>query len=676
MNGQRNWQHDCDANNIHWLSLDVAGSSVNTISQAVLEELETCLNSIDTASAAGIVISSAKPDSFIAGADINVFPTLTDTNETIELIRRGHAVLDQLENTPCPTLAYLNGATLGGGLELALACDYRLMKSGPDRCLGLPEVQLGLHPGLGGTVRAVQIAGVRQAMDLMLTGRSLSPKEALKAGFIDELFNPDEHWKGAAKTLLLSGRQRRSAGLVDRLLNIAAARPLLGSVLRKQVAKKARPHQYPAPYAILKLWQTYGASAEHGYQAEAGSFAELLQTPTAKNLIRVFFLQDNLKREPVTDVAQATSAHVIGAGVMGGDIAAWCVLRGMSVTLQDRELKYITPALDRARTLFEKRLRDPALVDDALARMQADVEGNGVAEADVIIEAIYENLEAKQALFRSVEQTAKPDAVLASNTSSIPLEDIASGLDNPSRLVGIHFFNPVAKMPLIEVIYSEGTATESVNSAIAFSRQIGKLPLRCKSSPGFLVNRVLGPYLDEAMRLSEEGVAPESIDKAAKDFGMPMGPVELSDSVGLDIALHVAEGLADITGRPVPAKLKEMVDKQLLGRKSGEGFYRYENGKAQRKKVSVSASEQEQITNRLVLALLNECAKCLDEGVIATADEADAGVIFGTGFAPFLGGPLNYAKTLGADAVINQLKALEVKHGKRFTPSPGWQKLR
>jgi 3-hydroxyacyl-CoA dehydrogenase/enoyl-CoA hydratase/3-hydroxybutyryl-CoA epimerase len=567
-------------------------------------------------------------------------------------------------------VALLKGATLGGGLELALCCRYRVMQESPERSVGVPEVQLGLHPGLGGTVRLVRLIGVRAAMDLMLSGRSLSPVEALKRGLIDEVV-PAAELRETAEKLARQQPATKSAPLPDRLLGLAILRPLLAKVLQKQVAVKAKPDQYPAPYAIIDLWQSHGANPATAYDAEAESFADLLATETSKNLVRVFFLQDGLKKEPVAEVAAAERVHVVGAGVMGGDIAAWCALRGCSVTLQDREEKYIQPALTRAAELFSKRLRSPELVAEAMSRLQSDVAGTGVANADVIVEAIFENLEAKQELLKKLEAEMRPEALLTSNTSSIPLEQIAEALQNPSRLVGLHFFNPVAKMPLIEVIRHTTVSETAVLSAVGFARQIGKLPLICKSSPGFLVNRVLGPYLDEAMRLVIDGFAPEDIDKSARNFGMPMGPIELADSVGLDIGLHVAEGLAAITGREVPTKLQEMVANGVLGRKSGEGFYRYADGKTVRSGTTAAANNPE-VQARLVYALLNESAYCLHEGVANSADEVDAGVIFGTGFAPFRGGPLHYAQHLGLSTVVAELERLRLSYGERFAPSAGW----
>jgi 3-hydroxyacyl-CoA dehydrogenase/enoyl-CoA hydratase/3-hydroxybutyryl-CoA epimerase len=367
--------------------------------------------------------------------------------------------------------------------------------------------------------------------------------------------------------------------------------------------------------------------------------------------------------------------HVVGAGVMGGDIAAWCALRGLTVTLQDREMKYVEPALARAAKLFEKRLRKPDARRAAAGRLSADVAGSGVADADIVIEAIFENLAAKQELFRTLESRDRPGCVLATNTSSIPLEQIMTCLREPGSLIGLHFFNPVAKLPLVEVVQSTASARQTLDAGAAFARQLGKLALPCRSHPGFLVNRILGPYLAEAMTLAQEGVPLVEIDRAATEFGMPMGPVELADSVGLDIALHVAKILAPVLKRTVDPEIERLVAAGHLGQKTGKGFYVYQEGRPVKPPPATSAVNRE-VQDRLIFALLNESAHCLAEDIVADADLVDAGVIFGTGFAPFRGGPLHHAKQTGIDGVVAQLEALAAAHGPRFAPSPGWQRLR
>jgi 3-hydroxyacyl-CoA dehydrogenase/enoyl-CoA hydratase/3-hydroxybutyryl-CoA epimerase len=446
-------------------------------------------------------------------------------------------------------------------------------------------------------------------------------------------------------------------------------------MLIKQVASKARKDHYPAPYAMIDLWAKHGASSQTGYDAEAESFGRVMCTDTSRNLIRVFFLQGKLKKQGNKTDKTVKNVHVVGAGVMGGDIAAWCALRGLNVTLQDREQKYVDPAMARAQKLFDKRVRDEAKRAATAKRLRADVGGDGVADADLIIEAIYENREAKQELYKALQQKMKPGALLATNTSSIPLEELRTVLDEPQRFIGLHFFNPVAMLPLVEVIRCEDTDQTAMDIGLAFTKGIGKFPLECSSSPGFVVNRVLAPYMGEAMALAHEGVPLAEIDKAAVRFGMPMGPIELVDSVGLDIAQHVAGILTTASGREVPENaLDKMVDDGLLGRKTGQGYYRWENGKAV-KPAAEGGSVPDDIEDRLILAMVNEAVACLSEGVVADGDLLDAGVIFGTGFAPFRGGPINYARERGFDAVVAALKSLAKRHGERFEPHTGWSSL-
>ncbi|HZD54222.1 MAG TPA: 3-hydroxyacyl-CoA dehydrogenase NAD-binding domain-containing protein, partial [Woeseiaceae bacterium] len=539
--------------------------------------------------------------------------------------------------------------------------------------LGLPEVQLGIHPGFGGTVRSVRICGVRAAMELMLTGKPVTPGKAIRIRLIDRIVGPD-NWKQAAREIIASDRSPARAPLPDRLLNLLPARPFVARALRRQVAKRARADHYPAPYAVIDLWRRHGASERTGYEAEARSIAALMCTPTSRNLVRVFFLQNRLKSQGGKPTRPIRKVHVVGAGVMGGDIAAWCALRGLEVTLQDRAEEYIRPAMERADRLFERRIPDEAERRETRRRLAADLGGEGVAEADLVVEAIFENQEAKQQLYARLQPSMKADALLATNTSSLRLEALRTVLDRPRRFIGLHFFNPVAKLPLVEVIRCEDTERAVLDAASAFVRAIGKYPLECKSAPGFVVNRVLAPYLAEAMTMAEAGVPLEAIDRAAEDFGMPAGPIELVDTVGLDIALDVSEVLGAAFGRPVPALLREKVEQKQLGRKSGQGFYRWEDGrpvKAAHGSGEPSAVPGD-VTDRLMLPMVNEAVACLSEHVVADPDLLDAGVIFGTGFAPFRGGPLQYARDRGVDAVEARLRELEGEHGERFRPHAGW----
>ena len=669
----KHWTSEMGDDGIVWLCIDKADGGANVLSGEVLRELHQLIEPLAKTPPSGVVIHSGKSNGFVMGADINEFTKIENPEQAYELIRLGQQVLDQLEGLPCPTVAAINGFALGGGLELAMACDYRVAIESDKRVLGLPEVQLGIHPGFGGTVRAVQIAGVRPAMQLMLTGKPITVDKGRRMGLIDKITHADG-WRSAAQTLVVAKPPKRRAPFVERLLNLAPVRPFIRKVLIRQVAGKARKAHYPAPYAMIELWYRHGASPRTGYEAEARSIAELMCTSTSRNLVRVFFLQNRLKGQGSKSAPGVSHVHVVGAGVMGGDIAAWCALRGHTVTLQDREQKYIDPAMERAAKLFEKRIRDDAERAAAFERLQPDVEGAGAAKADLVIEAIFENLEAKKALYKSLQEKMPAGALLATNTSSIRLEDLREGLGAPLRFIGLHFFNPVAQLPLVEVIRCEDTEQEALDIGFGFVKGIGKLPLECMSSPGFVVNRILAPYMAEAMELAEAGVPLAEIDRAAEAFGMPMGPVELVDSVGIDVALHVSKVLGAAMNRPVPQKLADMVEAGQLGRKSGQGFYRWENGKAV-KRVAAGAEGNAEVEDRLILPMINEAVACLHDGVVNDADLLDAGVIFGTGFAPFRGGPVNYARERGVERVVGRLNELAKQYGERFTPHAGFSKI-
>lgn len=669
---QEHWSSESDADGIVWLRLDKSDGSANVLSGPVLTELNELLEPLPAKQPRGVVIYSGKSSGFIMGADINEFTKISNPDEAYALIRMGQQVLDKLEDLPCPTVAAINGFALGGGLELAMACDYRLAFSGDRKAFGLPEVQLGIHPGFGGTVRAVQIMGVRPAMQLMLTGAPINAVKARKLGLVDRIAS-DDNWRQAAKEMISAHAPKQSAPLLEKILNLPVVRGFIKPTLVKQVARKARKAHYPAPYAIIDLWATHGASTASGYEVEARSIAELMCTDTSRNLVRVFFLQNQLKSQGNKTEQAIDNVHVVGAGVMGGDIAAWCALRGLNVSLQDREMQYVQPALDRAQELFAKRIRDDEKRLAASERLVADVEANKVAEADLIIEAIFENTDAKKALYATLEPSMKDAALLSTNTSSIRLEELREDLKSPSSFIGLHFFNPVAQMMIVEVIRCEDTTQEALDAGFAFVKKIGKLPLECRSAPGFVVNRILGPYMAEAMALVESGVALANVDEAAEEFGMPMGPVELIDNVGLDVALSVSKVLGAAMDRPVPERLVTMVDNGKLGRKSGEGFYRWDGKKAL--KPEATGAVPTDIEDRLILPMVNEAVACLADGIVSDADLLDAGVIFGTGFAPFRGGPIHYARSRGIQDVKDALNRLADNHGEHFRPHAGFDSL-
>ena len=637
----QHWQLTRDGDGLEWLTLDRAGASTNTLSAAVMEELRAVLARLAADPPRGLVIRSGKANGFIAGADVDEFGELKSVDDATALVRRGWAIFQELAATPYPTLALVRGFCLGGGMELALACRYRVAVDEPATRLGLPEVMLGIVPGWGGIKRLPRLTGAPAALDLLLTGRTVDARRARKLGIADECV-PPRIMENTARGVLLSKPPPRRVPFPLSLTLNRLVRPVIAAQARKQVASRARREHYPAPYAILDIWVKHDGDPLAAAPSDPASIAHLLQSPTVRNLIRVFKLQERLKAFGKDSESAIRHVHVVGAGTMGGDIAAWCALRGLTVTLQDQNAERLAPAIGRAAKLFADRLRDPLRARDAFDRLVPDVAGDGVARADVIVEAIFENLEAKQKLFVALESKAKPTALLATNTSSIPLEDISAPLADPTRLIGLHFFNPVARMMLVEIVVGRRTRADLVPAAAAFARKIDKLPLPVKSAPGFLVNRILAPYLMEAMRCVDEGIAPETVDEAALAFGMPVGPIELADSVGLDICLAVGKMLGG--GAEPPKKLTELIAAGALGRKTGRGFYAWTGGKAAK---GVPGAVPQRLAERLIDPMLAEARAAFAEGIVADADLVDAGAIFGTGFAPFTGGPLHYVAARG-----------------------------
>ena len=629
----KHWQLINEENGIVVALLDKAGESANSLSAEVMVEFGEILDRLDKQPPKGLIIRSGKEAGFIAGADIGEFSQLDSADKGRALVARGWNLFNRLAAVPYPTLALVRGHCLGGGLELALACRYLLAVDDSGTKMGLPEVMLGIFPGWGGMLRLPKRVGPAAALDMMLTGKTIDAKRAKKMGLADDCV-PPRVMEMAARQLVLSGQPRRPSPFMQRLLN-GPLKSVVANGARKQVVKKARPEHYPAPYAIIDLWAKHDGNA----LAAPEAIDRIITSPTARNLVRVFHLQERLKGFGKASDFVAKRVHVIGAGVMGGDIAAWCALRGMTVTLQDQTRERIAPALKRANALFAKRLREPLKIRDAFDRLIPDPSGDGVAHADVVIEAIFENVEAKHALFKSLEPRMKPGAVLATNTSSLKLEDLRTVLNKPERLVGIHFFNPVAMMPLVEVVDAEGADQAVVQAACAFVKQIDKLPLPVKSEPGFLVNAVLAPYMLAAMRAVDEGISPETVDEAMLAFGMPMGPIELADTVGLDIAMAAGKQLAG--GADAPRCLIERVEKNQLGKKSGKGFYDWSSGRAAK---GIAGDVPSGLADRLVTPLIDRVEKLVADQVVADQDLADAGVIFGTGFAPFTGGPIHFRR--------------------------------
>jgi 3-hydroxyacyl-CoA dehydrogenase/enoyl-CoA hydratase/3-hydroxybutyryl-CoA epimerase len=668
----RNFKLTRDADGVAWVLFDRADASANTLSSEVLEEFDAILTALENQRPTGIVIRSAKTSGFIAGADVNEFRGATDARTVETQIARAHAVIDRLEALKIPSVAVIHGFCLGGGLEVALACQMRIAID--DARFGFPEVMLGLHPGLGGTARFTELISPVQAMTLMLTGKAIDARRAKSLGLVDAV-TQERHVRNAVKDAVAGRLKRAKPGALNSLLNFGPVRGFLGSRMRKEVEKAAPREHYPAPYALIDLWETHGGDKAAMLANEKRSFANLMVTPTAQNLIRVFFLREEMKKL-AGGGNTVKHLHVIGAGAMGGDIAAWCAHQDIRVTLADMKPDAIAGAIKRAADLYGKIVRKRTDVRDTLDRLMPDLGGEGVRNADLIIEAVPEKLELKQKVYAGIEPNMKSGAILATNTSSIPLQDLRTTLQHPGRLIGLHFFNPVSRLQLVEVVSHDAADPQVLKGALAFVGAIDRLPLPVKSSPGFLVNRALTPYMLEAMVMLDEKIDKTVIDAAAEQFGMPMGPIELADQVGLDICLAVGDMLRSKFGDllpPTPAWLREKVTKGELGRKTGRGFYTWRDGKADKGGPAPNPAQvTPEMIDRLVLPMSNVCVACLREGIVDNADVVDGAMIFGTGYAPFRGGPLNYARTRGPQNVADTLRALAQKFGDRFAPDAGW----
>jgi len=670
----KHWKVVTDDEGIVWLHIDKADTSTNVLSHDVLDELEQELNNLNSKPPRAVIFLSNKKNGFIAGADVKEFSQLETEHVALTLIKRGQHIMNMIERLPCPTVALIHGFCLGGGFELALACRYRIADNDAKTKIGLPEIKLGIHPGFGGAVRSIKIAGPMTAMNLMLTGRAISAGAAKKLGLIHYAV-PRRHFETAAKSIIKTSPPKHKIAWWASLANHKLARPWVKKILIKQVAKKAQRAHYPAPYALIDLWESYADDYQRFLEEEAISVSQLMVTKTAQNLVRVFSLQEKMKAYSQVEDYHPKHIHVIGGGVMGGDIAIWCALQGYTVTIQDREHKTLATVIQRAHKLYKKKLKKRLLIIEALDRLVPDMKGHGLAQADVVIEAIFEDAEVKRQLFKEIEPKLKSECMIATNTSSIPLEELSPALKDATRLVGLHFFNPVAQMPLVEIVRCKTTSEETMQRAASITKSIRRLPLPVKSSPGFLVNRILMPYLMEAVVLAEEGVPLKAIDDAATDFGMPMGPIELADTVGLDICLKVAENLSQNMEIGVPERLRQLVNKKHLGKKTGKGFYSFKKGKPIKTNLSKDFTPPTDLTDRLILRLINEAVACLRDNVVDSIDMVDAGVIFGTGFAPFRGGPMCYADNRGIEQLIKLLENLDGRYGNRFKPDEGWPNL-
>jgi 3-hydroxyacyl-CoA dehydrogenase/enoyl-CoA hydratase/3-hydroxybutyryl-CoA epimerase len=667
----KNWRLARDEAEIAWLIADCDGRNVNTLSSRVLEELDAALGQIETDAPRALVIRSGKSSGFFAGADVSEFEGVQDAGEVGRRLGRARDVVERLASLKPTTIAVLHGHVLGGGLELALACNYRIVAG--EASLAFPEVKLGLHPGLGGLARLTALIEPFEAMRMALTGKAKRAAEALELGLIDAV-TEERHVRAAVHDAAAGKLRHQRETLKERVerFGAATARPLAAGRMRKEAAKKARPEHYPAPGALIDLWERHGDDPIAMRADETASFARLVTGDTAQNLIRLFRLREKMKCAATVDGASIGHVHVIGAGAMGGDIAAWCAWRGFRVSLTDTKRDAIADALKRAAELYLKLSDDSLEARDALDRLIPDPSGLGIKRADIVIEAAPEDLDIKRKLYAELEPSMKPGAVLATNTSSLPLEDLRNALKSPGRLIGLHFFNPVSRMELVELVRHDGSDEAALRMGHGLLSRIDRVPAPVKSAPGFLVNRALMPYMLEAMVMLQEGQAKETIDEAALRFGMPMGPIELADFVGLDICADVADELRRRIERPMPAPpnwLREKIKHRTLGKKTGEGFYVWQDGEPVKHD---EAAPDEEMTDRLILPMIDACLECRRKGVVQDDDTVDGALVFGAGFAPFRGGPIRYAREATPGALRNRMQDLAQKYGDRFQPDPGW----
>jgi 3-hydroxyacyl-CoA dehydrogenase / enoyl-CoA hydratase / 3-hydroxybutyryl-CoA epimerase len=658
----KDWHFSIDGEGIAWALFDREGESANSLGRRPIEELQAIVEKVEAEarnkSVRGLVIMSGKDKNFIVGADIREFESFTTEQQVIDSLKPVNAMLDRIERLAVPVVAAIHGACVGGGLELILACHYRIATRDDATRVGFPEVKLGIFPGFNGTARSIKQVGPMAAMQNMLTGGMIRASAAKGMGFIDQLVSSPGELRWAARKAILQNRKSVPAGAAKMLLTKWPARGLLAKKMRDETAKKARKDHYAAPFALIDLFENEAGNLDAMKIAETKAFAPLMVSDTARNLRRVFRLTELLKAQAPKGLAwRPQRVHVIGAGTMGADIAGVCVAAGMEVTLQDINAEQLDKGVKGQAKLFGRKFKTRPLKAAAKTRLIADPDGRGIARADVIIEAIVERLDIKQKLFADLETKVKPGAVLATNTSSLKLGDISQPMKDPGRLIGLHFFSPVPQMPLVEVVRGANTREDEVKKGAAFVTAIDKFPLITKDVPGFLVNKVLTPYMFAAFQRLESGEDKEKIDEAARAFGMPMGPIELADSVGLDVCAHVAKILG--TASSEGSRLDRLVASGRLGKKTGEGFYVWKDGKPVKSGAEYSKADLDKLGRDLVEPMITEAQKSLDEGVVENADLVDAGMIFGTGFAPFRGGPLHYKANVSKTGAAQTQAAAE-----------------
>ncbi|UCC27041.1 MAG: enoyl-CoA hydratase/isomerase family protein [Gemmatimonadales bacterium] len=690
-----------DPEGVAWITFADPDRKLNVLDEGVMRRLAGHIQELASGGhgsrVRAVVVFSGKIDSFLAGADVDAIRNIQGPSDGEVKARLGQEIYTQLADLSLPTVAAIHGICLGGGLELALACDYRILSSHPKTRLGLPEVQLGILPGWGGTTRLPRLVGLRASLDLLLTGKQVRPDAARRMGLADVVLPPEGFREGVRRFALRAaegqaqGGPRRSGVLARLLDGTGPGRRVVLRAARKKVLEQTLGH-YPAPLKILDVLQEGGRlPVDRALEIEARAFGELTATTTHHNLLHVYSLREDAKKVDRRLPGSVTSAvarmGVIGAGVMGGGIAQLAAHKGISVRMKDIRDDAVSGGLRHARELFSKEVARRRMTrqeaEVRMARISGTLDYRGFEGLDLVVEAVVERMEVKKSVLAETEERVRPDTILATNTSSLSVDEMASALKRPDRFCGMHFFNPVHRMPLVEIIRGEQTSADTLSTVHALAIRMGKVPVLCGDGPGFLVNRILGPYLNEAGHLLTEGVAIQDVDRAATEFGMPMGPVRLLDEVGIDVARHAGETLHEAFGaRMAPAPvLERLAPTDRLGRKNERGFYRYREGRDAGVDESVysdlrlpdpepGALAQEEIRRRLVLVMINEAARILEDGIVERAADVDVGMIMGTGFPPFRGGLLRFSDHQHPRSILEKLWEMEGKYGTRFTPAP------
>jgi len=692
VNGGPGMNHWIDPNGIVHVVFDRPNDKVNLLEPGLLEDLGELLDSVrEREDVRGVLFASAKAGTFIAGMDVEVIASFTDAFKAAEGARFGQAVFQKIHDLPVPSACAINGACLGGGTELALACTVRVAADSKAVKIGLPETQLGIVPGFGGTQRLPRLVGLVPSLDLILTGRQLDAKRAHRIGLVD-LVVPEPYLERETVKLMMraaaNGARRRpwTSRFAE---SLPPWRRFVIAKARRATEEKASPESYPAPFRALEaIDAAFSMPMTQGLDLEARIVGELVPTRTAKNLIWLFKSQSALKKDAGGVVAlprKVRRVAVLGAGIMGGGIAQLVADKDIPVRVKDVRADALLAALRHASNIWREQVTrrriTPREMRQKLGFLSTTLDDSGLARVDLVIEAVVESLDVKQKVLAAVEERIGERAIFASNTSTLPISDIAARAVRPDRVVGMHFFNPVHRMPLVEVIAGHRSSPEAVASVHAFALELGKVPVVVRDAPGFLVNRILMLYFNEALRLLAEGVAVEDADRAMRMFGMPMGPFALMDEIGLDTGQHASAVLEGAFGKRIGAAtnaLQAMVSGGKLGKKNGRGFYAYRDGKRTRPDPAIPRLigagtvlqlPVETLQERMVLAMVNEAAICLEDGVVREPRDVDVAMVYGTGFPPFRGGLLRYADSIGTAVLVDRLSRLADAHGERFRPA-------